>query len=158
MVLTCKVCKSPLVVKKGKYGKFMACPMSTRENNHGTQSLPNGYEGIEAAVINKNTGEVLYEYTIPQRADGQPDVVSFSNFNKNKKEFVPTRVRWDLSPDWANYITMNENGRAMWHETRPSILGSMWTSDGLQQFSRENTEFMPLYKWKESSFAKPSEI
>lgn len=158
MVLTCKVCKCPLVVKKGKYGKFMACPMSTRENNHGTQSLPDGYEGIEAAVINKHTGEVLYEYTIPQQVGGQPEVGSFSNFNKNKKDVIPNRVRWDLSPEWANYIAMSEDGRTTWHETRPSILGSVWASDGLQQTSRENTEFMPLYKWKESLFAIPSDF
>lgn len=36
----CPVCQSGLIVRSGKYGKFLACINSTKENNHGTYSLP----------------------------------------------------------------------------------------------------------------------
>lgn len=65
---SCRVCMTPLVVRSGKHGKFLACPNSTKANNHGTYAMPDAHEGKQALVIDKETGEVLYEYTIPRKS------------------------------------------------------------------------------------------
>ena len=63
----CKVCSSPMIVKSGKFGKFLACPNSTRENNHGTMDMPHDHEGKDVVVIDKETGEYIFEYQIPAK-------------------------------------------------------------------------------------------
>ncbi|MDV7391036.1 hypothetical protein RZS08_06780, partial [Arthrospira platensis SPKY1] len=59
---TCRRCGAPLIVRHGAYGPFLACPHSTREDNHGTQSAPTR-STVEVLVIDKSTGEILHEYT-----------------------------------------------------------------------------------------------
>jgi ssDNA-binding Zn-finger/Zn-ribbon topoisomerase 1 len=35
----CKVCNAEMLERDGRYGKFMYCPNSTRDYNHGTKSI-----------------------------------------------------------------------------------------------------------------------
>lgn len=62
-VSKCNVCGAIMIVRHGRYGAFLACPHSTRENSHGTRSLPMFGVPTEVVVIDKETGEVLHEYT-----------------------------------------------------------------------------------------------
>lgn len=63
----CKVCDTPMVLRSGKYGEFIACPKSTIESKHPTMKKPADYDvGIKISV--KAMRAIHAPYMVPDLA------------------------------------------------------------------------------------------
>ncbi|MGL4585298.1 MAG: hypothetical protein ACRCVU_20265 [Flavobacterium sp.] len=41
------------------------------------------------------------------------------------------KPNWDSAPEWANYLTMDQDSTWWWHKNEPYIDGKFWTSCSL---------------------------
>lgn len=52
---------------------------------------------------------------------------------------------WDTAPEWANYLTMDDDGTWFWHNNEPFKSGYYWISYGLTKIARFDDN-----SWEES--------
>ena len=57
---------------------------------------------------------------------------------------------WKDSPEWANYLAMDEDGSWYWHKTKPMMSGFDWASPS---FASADTQI----HWENSLEERPNE-
>ena len=42
---------------------------------------------------------------------------------------------WELAPDWAQYVTTDEDGDRCWHEYEPEECDGYWLNEGRMHYA-----------------------
>lgn len=68
----CKKCDTPMVLRTGKFGAFLACPKGTLQDKHPTQSVPKGGVGGHLKVNVRS----IVQYSAPYRQKSLEEIMT----------------------------------------------------------------------------------
>lgn len=77
--------------------------------------------------------------------DGQHPMQKARNLTLQK-----INKHWENAPEWANYLTENENGQCTFHELRPGAGICAWVSNGKTLDVGDSGK-----SWRDKFFVKP---
>ena len=108
------------------------------------------------SVANKNNEVRVWVSNIchatPENYERLQATFTDIEFEQPPKKLTDIDLDWSIAPKWANYRTVDKDNLAKWHENKPVLGATIWSSIGLT----ESTGYIKgLINWQTSLRQRP---